>query len=185
MKKICLLLLCSAFLLFTHAQSVVLPLILEDDETTISGILIDKDLPQMVNNTYGINDFRPKDFNVKEYYIFNGDGALEITVDAFKFEFAPNKASTYSHDIFNQYAKAVCDKISKVADDGKIFNGFYNGSKEISFEESIKVVDKSQDRRLARFYYKYKGQSRKITITERSFKDGGFTILGVDFDRVD
>ena len=165
-------------------KDAVEPLILVEDETALEGYLIEPNLVSEIKDTYGIEQFgRPKGLDVKMALSFTGDGEFSYKVDAFMFEFVPKEGKLFGHDLFEAYAKAIFEKCLKAADDGQIVDGFYANSKPITFEQSLKVIDKQQDRKKCLFYYINQGRQRKISIVERQFKEGGFANLQIELVR--
>lgn len=183
MRKIFFVLLCLAGMT-AYAQFMEL-LVLEEDESTLEGYSLDENLPAEVLTAYGIEDFgRVKGFDVQRAMSFSGEGEFEDVTDGFQFEFVPKNGGTYGHDIYLGYAKIIYDRCKKAADDGKIYNGFWDGAKERTFEESVKTIDKKQDRMNCNLYYYHKGVKRQVEITERRFTEPGrFTTLFVHMKR--
>ena len=184
MKKFLLSLLC--FVGVTASAQFMEPLILVDDEITLDGYMLEKQLPSEVQQAYGIVDFgRVKGFAIQRATTFSGEGEFEDVTDGFQFEFVPKNNGTFGHDIFLGYAKMVYDKCKAAADGGKIYNGFYDGAKEITFDQSVKVVDKKQnERKKCALYYYYKGRKRIVELMERHYKEGaGYSTLYAEMHR--
>ena len=182
MRKFFLAFMCMASM--TMFAQFMEPLVLEEDESTLEGYTLDEDLPNKVLQAYGIEDFgRVKGFDVRRAMSFSGEGEFEDVADAFQFEFVPKNDGTFGHDIYLGYAKIIFDRCLKAADDGKIVNGFWDGAKQVSFEDAVKVIDKKQDRKTCAIYYLYKGRKSQVDITERQARDGGFGTLFVHLRR--
>ena len=183
MKKLFLALMCAASM--TAFAQFIEPLVLEEDESTLEGYALDENLPDMVKAAYGIEDFgRVKGFDVQRAFSFSGEGEFADVADGFQFQFVPKNNGTFGHDIFLGYSKVIYDKCLKAADDGKTYNGFWNESKEINFDQSIKVFDKKRDIRKCNFYYIHNGQKREVEIVERQYQEGGgFKLLFVHLKR--
>ena len=168
------------------AKDVVAPFFESDEsETALEGYVINSDIVEKVQQVYGLVGFgRVKDSKIQRALSFSGEGEFADETDSFLFEFVPKDDGAYQHDIFLGYAKAIYDMCLKAADDGKIYNGFWNDSKQISFDESLKVYDKKADKRKCTIYYMNQGQKRRVHIAERGTKEGGFGRLSVDLERV-
>ena len=184
MKKFILTFRCILYAtIFTdYAQSIMEPIFLSDDaEYTTQGYRVNDEIVNEIKTYYGIDNFgRVKDFDIQDAMIFTGIGELSNTTDGFTFEFVP-KSGTYTHNTFAAYAKALWDKCQKAADNGQIVN---STGESITFEQSIRVVDKKQDRKKCEFYYINQGVRRRIQIIERQFRDVGiFAELFVSFER--
>ena len=172
MKRIFLALMCLASM--TAFAQFMEPLILKEDESTLEGYTLEENLPAEVLTAYGIEDFgRAKGFDVQRALSFSGEGEWADLADAFQFEFVPKNGGTYGHDIYMGYAKIIYDRCKAAADDGKIYDGFWDGAKELTFEQSVKVINKKQDRKTCSLYYYHKGIKRQVDITERQFKELG------------
>ena len=158
------------------------PIFLEDYEYTTQGYQIHQDIVKDVQAACGIENFgRVKGFDIQTALSFTGEGDRQEFVDGFMFEFVPKDGKKFGHDVFEAYAKALWDQCLKAADDGKLTNGFWDGAKTITFEQSIRVVDKKQDRKKASWYYLYKGEQRRAEVVERRFSEDGFGELYVHF----
>lgn len=165
-----------------YAQSIMEPIFLSDDaEYTTQGYRVNDDIVNEIKTYYGIDNFgRVKGFDIQNAMVFTGEGELSETTDGFMFEFVP-KSGTYGHSTFEAYAKALWDKCLKAADNGQIVDG---SGESITFEQSIRVVDKKQDRKKCSFYYVNRGVRRRIEVIERRFRDdGAFAELFVNFER--
>lgn len=188
MKKFIVSLLCLAGTMAfqANAQAIMEPVFLTDDaEYTTQGYRIYDDIVKDLQTYYGIVDFgRVKGFDIQNAMAFTGDGEFSDTTDGFMFEFVPKNGATYGHDVFEAYAKALWDKCLKAADDGQITNGFWDSSKPITFEQSIKMVDKKIDRKKCIWYFINNGHKRQVEVIERGAKDGGFTELYVNLKRI-
>lgn len=185
MKKSILALLCIVCTSFANAQ-IMEPIFLSDDaEYTTSGYRINDDIVKEIKTYYGIDNFgRVKGFDIQNAFVFTGLGEFSDITDGFMFEFVPKNGGTYGHDTFEAYAKAIWDKCLKAADDGKLVQGFWDGAKVLTFEQSIKVVDKKQDRKKAEWGYIHNGQHRRVQVVERRYKEGaGFSELYVNLKR--
>ena len=175
-----LLCLVSASAFAISPNDIMEPIFLEEFEYTTQGYRVLPEIVQDVQNAFGIENFgRVKGFEIQNALSFTGEGDRSEMVDAFMFEFIPKNGGTYGHDVFEAYAKALWDKCLKAADDGKLTDGFGDSSKPITFEESIKVVDKKQDRKKSQWYYINQGVQRKVQVIERAAKEGGFSELYV------
>lgn len=167
------------------AKEATAPFFAKDDECTTQGYMINADILAEIKATYGIDAFcRPKGLDIQNALAFTGENDLADVTDSFMFEFVTKGDATFNHDLFLGYAKYMYEQCLKAADDGKIRDGFWNNAKEISFDESLKVVDKGQNnRQKATFYFLNQGQQRKVQLIERQFKDGGFRELSVTLER--
>lgn len=179
MKKFFLALLC--LVSATMSAQIMEPIFLSDDfEYTTEGYRIHPDIVKDVEAVTGIVNFgRVKGFNIQNALSFTGEGDRAEITDGFMFEFVPKDGKKYGQAVFEAYAKALWDQCQKVADDGQLKNSSWADAKVITFAESIKVVDKKQDRRKSSWYYVYKGQQRYIEIIERKFSEEGFGELYV------
>lgn len=179
MKKILLALLC--FVSTAISAQIMEPIFLSDDfEYTTQGYRIHEEIVKDIETATGIVNFgRVKDFDIKNAYSFTGEGDRAEFVDGFMFEFVPKDDKKYGHNVFEAYAKALWDQCAKVADDGQLKNSSWADAKVLTFAESIRVVDKKQDRKKASWYYTYKGEPRYIEIIERRFSEEGFGELYV------
>ena len=191
MKRVLIALMCFASLSVlaqntpVTADNVIEPLVLEEDESTLEGYMLEADLPEKIQKAYGIEGFgRVRGFEVQRALSFSGEGASANVPDGFQFEFVPTEeVGTFSHDVFLAYSKAIYDKCLKAADDGKIVNGFWDGAKQLSFEDCIKMIDKEQDRKRCKFFYINQGRKRSVEIVERNYTNGGFGLLYVELRR--
>lgn len=166
-------------------KDVIEPLFLSEEEYTTQGYDINPNILDEMKNIYGIDGFgRLKGSDIQTAHSFTGQGEFSSVTDGFMFEFVLKDGATYRHDVFCSYAKHLYDLCKKAADDGKIYEGFWNGAKEVSFEQSISVVNKKQNNRsMASFYFINQGVPRKVEVIERSMKDDGFCEMQVRFER--
>ena len=181
MKKflLSLLVLLTASVFMAKAQ-IMEPIFLEEWEYTTEGYRILPDIVKDVEAATGIVNFgRVKGFAIQNALSFTGEGERSEFTDGFMFEFVPKDGKKYGHNTFEAYAKALWDQCLKAADDGKLVDGFGENSKSITFEESIRVVDKKQDRKKSQWYYIYKGDRRKMEVIERRYSETGFGELYV------
>lgn len=178
MKKFFLALMCLASAALS--AQVMEPIFLEQWEYTTEGYQIHKDIVKDVEAATGIVNFgRVKGFAIQNALSFTGEGDRAEFTDGFMFEFVPKDGKKYGHSTFEAYAKALWDQCAKVADDGQLKNSCWQDAKVITFAESMRVVDKKQDRRKYSWYYIYKGQQRYMEVIERRFSEEGFGELYV------
>ena len=161
-------------------KDIMEPIFLEQWEYTTEGYQVLPEIVKDVEAATGIVDFgRVKGFDIQNALSFTGEGDRSDITDGFMFEFVPKDGKKFGHNVFEAYAKALWDKCIKVADEGQLKNSCWADAKVITFEESIKVVDKKQDRKKASWYYAFKGEQRYIEIIERQFSEDGFGYLYV------
>ncbi len=190
MKKIFLALMCltcaTMFAAFDN-QTILEPLYLSDDaDYTTQGYQVPDNIIEDMKAAYGIEEFgRVKGFDIQNAYTFAGEGDRSDLTDGFMFEFVPKGGGAYQHDVFEAYAKVLWDKCLKAADGGELKNGTWDDSKVLTFEKSIKVIDKQQDRKKSAWYYVFQGLKCHVEIIERGYTENGFKVLYVRLERID
>lgn len=167
-------------------KDILEPIYISDDaEYTTQGYRVPDNIVEDIKAAYGIEDFgRVKGFIFQNAYTFAGEGDRRDFTDGFQFEFVPKDEGTFKHNIFEAYAKAIWDKCAKAADNGELKNGTWDDSKVISFEQSIKVVDKEQDRKKSSWYYNFQGLKCRVEVIERGYTENGFKFLYVNLERI-
>ena len=167
-------------------KDILEPIYLSDEgEYTLAGYPVPENVIEEIKAAYGIEDFgRVKGFDIKNAHTFLGEGDRSDISDGFMFEFVPKNGGAYKHDIFDAYAKAIWDKCAKAAEGGELKDSSWDDAKTISFDQSIKVVDKKQDRKKSSWYYIFQGLKCRVEIIERGYTENGFQLLYVHLERI-